>query len=105
MLSDLMGLIVCVAPIVGLLMWREHGDRREQAAGIVRADIHAGVTKALEGESLLAIQVEGPTAWRAGQVTLSTPSGYESLIGQASRSVFERLPSGYDVVIHCGGGT
>jgi len=105
MISDIVGLVVSIAPVVGLLVWRERTDRRQRAAWIVRADIHAGVTRALNGESLVGIDVQYPTAWRPGQVRLSTPSRYESLIGEASRAVLERLPSGYHVMIDCGGGS
>jgi hypothetical protein len=103
MLSDLVGLIISVSPILGLLLWREQADRRQRAAAIVRADVHAGATRALEGESLLAINVNAPTAWWPGRVRLSTPTGYEPLIGRAFQTVLERVPAGYEVVIHCGG--
>jgi hypothetical protein len=102
MFSDLLGLIVSVSPIVGLLVWRERMDRRQDAADIVRADVHAGATRALKGESLLSINVDAPTVWRPGHVRLSTPSGYEPLIGRAFQSVLERVPADYEVVIHCG---
>ena len=103
MFSDLVGLIVSVSPILGLLLWRERVDRRQHAADIVRADVHAGATRALKGESLLAINVQAPTAWRPGHVRLSTPSGYEPLIGKAFQTVLDRVPRDYEVVIHCGG--
>jgi hypothetical protein len=103
MFSDLVGLILSVSPIIGLLVWRGHRDRQQHAADIVHADVHAGATRVLEGESLLAIKVEAPTAWRPGHVRLSTPSGYEPLIGRAFQTVLERVPAGYEVVIHCGG--
>ena len=102
MFSDLMGLIVSMSPIVGLLVWRERMDRRRDAADIVRADVHAGATRALNGESMLAINVDAPTVWRPGHVRLSTPRGYEPLIGHAFQSVLERVPSDYAVVIQCG---
>ena len=103
MLSDLVGLIISVSPVLGLLVWCEHVDRQQHAADIVRAGVHAGVTRALRGESLLAINVQAPTAWRPGHVRLATPSGYEPLIGHAFQTVLERVPNGYEVVIHCGG--
>jgi hypothetical protein len=103
MFSDLVGLIVSVSPILGLLVWRERVDRRQNAADIVRGDVHAGATRALDGESLLAINVQAPSVWRPGHVRLSTPSGYEPLIGRAFQSVLDRVPAGYEVVIHCGG--
>jgi hypothetical protein len=55
------------------------------------------------GESLLAINVQAPSIWQPGHVRLSTPSGYEPLIGRAFQSVLDRVPAGYEVVIHCGG--
>jgi hypothetical protein len=103
MLSDVVGLLVSVAPIVGLLLWREQADRRQVAAAIVRADVHAGATRALQGDSLLAINVHAPTVWRPGRVRLSTPTGYEPILGRAFQTVLERVPVGYEVVIHCGG--
>jgi hypothetical protein len=102
MLSDLMGLIVSMAPILGVLAWRQHVDRRQHAADIARADVHASAIRALHGESMLAINVAPPTAWRPGSVRLSIPSGCEPLIEQTFQRVLERVPSGYDVVIRCG---
>ena len=78
MFSDLVGLVISIAPVIGLLVWQTHTDRRQRAAAIVRADIYANVTRALEGESL---------------------------IGEASRAVLERVPFGYHVIIDCGGGS
>jgi hypothetical protein len=103
MFSDLVGLILSMSPVLGLLLWRERADRQQAAADIVRADVHAGATRALKGESLLAINVQAPTAWRPGHVRLSTPSGYEPLIGKAFQTVLDRVPRDYEVVIHCGG--
>ena len=104
MFGDVVGFVMIAAPVVGLLVWREHVERRKNAADLVRADVHAGAMKALDGETLLAIDVRYPTVWRHGEVRLATPSGYESLIGQATMAVLSRTPAGYDVVIHCGGG-
>lgn len=105
MLSDIVGLVLTMAPVLGLLTWRERADRRQEAADIVRADIHAGMTRALDGESLVAVRVESPTRWRPGQVRLSSPGGYESLIGEASSAAIDRLPAGYYVTLECGGGS
>ena len=54
-------------------------------------------------DSLLAINVHAPTPWRPGRVRLSTPTGYEPILGHAFQTVLERVPVGYEVVIHCGG--
>jgi hypothetical protein len=104
LLSEIVGLALAAGPVVGLLLWRERVDARAEQALIVRADIHAGATRALQGESLLAISVESPTAWSPGEVRLSAPDGYESLVGEALHAVLARTPAGYDVVISCGGG-
>ena len=69
MLSDLVGLIVAVAPFLALLVWREQVERRQHAAALVRADLHAGAVRALGGESLLAINVQG----RARLLVLQAP--------------------------------
>jgi hypothetical protein len=103
MWSDVAGLFFVTAPILGALTWRNLRDHREEAAHAVRAQIHAGATRALGGESLLAIAVEGPTPWSHGQVTLTAPTGYESLIQDVAPSVFARMPANYDLLISCGG--
>ena len=105
MLSDLVGLLLTAAPIIILLVWTERADRRQERAWIIRADVDAGARRALSGDSLLAIAVDCPTAWRRGEVRLATPTGYESVLGQAAHAVLARVPNGYDVIIHCGGGS
>jgi hypothetical protein len=59
--------------------------------------------RALDGESLLAIDVQPPSAWHHGEVRLTTPRGGEPLVASALHAVLERVPHNYDVVIHCGG--
>jgi hypothetical protein len=93
-----------MAAVAVLPLWRERVDWRTEQALTVRAAVHAGATRALDGESLLSISVASPTAWNPGEVRLSAPDGYESLIGDALHAVFARTPTGYDVVISCGGG-
>ena len=105
MLIDLVSLVMCLAPILALLAWRRALDQRALAAGVVRADIHAGVTRALGGETFLAVDVLAPALWRRGRVRLWAPSNYEGLIGAAAPTVFDRLPAHYDVIIHLGGGS
>ena len=103
MLSDLVGFVMVVAPIPALVAWRRATDASVLAAGVVRADIHAGVRRALGGETFLAVDVLAPAPWRRGRVRLWAPSNYEGLIGAAAPTVFDRLPAHYDVIIHCGG--
>jgi hypothetical protein len=105
MLREIAEVVLAAAPIVGLLLWRDRVDARQKAAWLVRADIHAAATRALDGESLLAIDVDPPRVWRRGRVRFSTPSGYESLIGRALHAVDDRVPVNYDVVIYCGSGS
>ena len=81
MIGDVVGFFIAVAPVAGLLMGRGQVDRRQRAADLICADIHVGVTRVLDGESLVAIQVECPTRWRAGRVRLAVPAGYAWLIG------------------------
>ena len=104
MLLDFATLVMCLAPVLGLLAWRRAQDGRELAAAVVRADIHAGVTRALGGETFLAVDVLAPALWRRGRVRLWAPTNYEGLIGAAAPTVFDRLPAHYDVTIHLGGG-
>ena len=104
MLIDLVGLVMVLAPILALLAWRRALDARALAAGVVRADIHAGVTRALGGETFLSIDVLAPAPWRRGHVRMWAPANFEGLIGAAAPTVFDRLPAHYDVIIHCGGG-
>ena len=105
MLSDLVGLIVTLVPVIALLVWTEREERRQERAWNVRADIDAGARRALGGDSMLAIDVECPTPWSAGEVRVATPSGYESMLCQAVHAVLARVPHGYDVIISCGGGS
>ena len=105
MVGDMVGLVATLAPVVGLVVWRRQLDRRQRNAALVRAEVHAGARRALHGETLLAIHVRPPSVWRQGEVRLSTPSGYESLIGQSALAVLARTPAGYDIFIQCGGGS
>ena len=103
-LNDVLGLVVTLGPLVALFMYQERVDRRQRDAWLLRAEIHANMRRTLRGESMIGIDVDLPTAFRAGQVRLSTPSGYESMLGLTSGAVMSRVPNGYDVIIHCGGG-
>ena len=99
-MSDLTGLFLGLSPFLALLLWCEVRDRRRDRADVVRAEIHAATNHALGGETMLSIQVEPALRWRRGRVHLSVPGGYESLIARVSRTVVERLPNRYELVIH-----
>src|SRR3989449_10994544 len=75
---------VVLATLVGLwLAWLKRRERAEDRALTVRAEIQSAVNRALEGGSLLAVQVEPPSSFHSGPVVLSTPSGYEWLVHAA----------------------
>jgi hypothetical protein len=103
MWSDVAGLFIVAAPILGVLTWRNLLDHRAETADALRAELHAGAVRALGGESLLNITVDGPMPWSHGQVTLTAPTGYESLIQDVAPTVFARMPANYDLLISCGG--
>src|SRR5947207_995656 len=65
----------------------------------VRAEIQSAVNRALEGESLLAVQVEPASSFHPGRVVLSTPMGYEWLVHEAWNPVIEHAPKEYEVVL------
>src|SRR6266478_1571147 len=100
--SDLTGLFLGLVPFLTLLLWSEVRDRRRDRADGVRAEIHAATNHVLGGETMLSVQVEAARRWRRGRVHLSVPGGYESLIARVSRTVIERLPNRYELVIHRG---
>jgi nucleotide-binding universal stress UspA family protein len=100
--SDLTGLFLGLSPFLALLLWCEVRDRRRDRADVVRAEIHAATNHVLGGETMLSVQVEPALRWRRGRVHLSVPGGYESLIARVSRTVSERLPQRYELVIHRG---
>jgi hypothetical protein len=97
-MTDLMGMVIAIAPIVAALAWCNVRDRRRDQADGVRADINAVVTRALGGESLVAIEVAPPTRWRAGQIRLGVPGGYDPLLACASEAVLQRMPPDYELV-------
>ena len=103
-LNDVLGMIVTLGPLVALFVYQERVDRRQREAWLLRAEIDARARRVLHGDTMIGIDVDLPTAFRAGQVRLSTPSGYESMLGLTSGAVMSRVPNGYDVIIHCGGG-
>lgn len=91
---------VLLAAIVALwLAWMKRREHAEDRALTVRAEIQSAVNRALDGESLLAVQVEPATSFHPGRVVLSTPSGYEWLVHEAWNPVIEHAPRGYEVVL------
>ena len=87
------------ALVLGLLGWRVRRDHAEERALTVRAEIQSAVNRALDGESLLAVQVEPASGFHPGRVVLTTPRGYEWLVHEAWSPVIEHAPKDYEVVL------
>jgi len=96
---------VLIAPIAvtllafGPVVWRVWRDRREQAALIVRANVHRAILDALGGESYLSVAVDAPGPWRPGRVILSAPAGWDCLIDEAASAALGWLPDNYELVV------
>jgi hypothetical protein len=88
-----------IGVVVGLLAWRVVRDRAEERALTIRAEVQSAVNRALEGESLLAVQVQAASAFHPGRVVLTTPTGYEWLVHEAWTPVISHAPKDYEVVL------
>ena len=99
MLSELVVFVVMAGLVLGPLLWRAREDRRQARALAVRADLHATLFRALRGDSLVAVDVEPPTLWRAGRVVLSAPADWAWLLEPAWASVAAHVPAGYELVV------
>ena len=85
--------------VFGLLAWRVVRDRAQERALALRAEVQNAVNRALDGESLLAVQVEPASAFHPGRVVLITPTGYEWLVHEAWNPVISHAPRDYEVVL------
>ena len=78
-MSDILALIFGTAPVMLALVWRNAIDRRRERADTVTATARAAVSKALGGESLVAVSTEPsrPEKSRKGLSAseVSTPTG------------------------------
>jgi hypothetical protein len=99
MIQVLIAPALVVGLVFGLLAWRVVRDRAQERALTVRAEVQSAVNRALDGESLLAVQVEPASAFHPGRVVLSTPSGYEWLVHEAWNPVISHAPKDYEVVL------
>jgi hypothetical protein len=99
MIPVLIAPALIVALVFGLLAWRVVRDRAQERALAVRADVQSAVNRALDGESLLAVQVEPASAFHPGRVVLITPTGYEWLVHEAWNPVISHAPKDYEVVL------
>jgi len=99
MIQALIAPLMLAAVVASWLVWLKHRERAEERALTVRAEIQSAVNRALEGESLLAVQVEPASGFHPGRVVLSTPRGYEWLVHEAWSPVIEHAPKEYEVVL------
>lgn len=102
MLDAIAPVVFIGALVLGPLAWRVWRDRREEQALEVRAGIAAAVRQALDGDSLVSVQVVPPRALRSGRVILSVPGGWEWLIQEAWPRVVRRVPHDYELVVRTG---
>jgi hypothetical protein len=103
MLGVVVPILLVGALVLGPLVWRLWRDRREERALAVRAAVEAAMRRALRGESLVALDVKAPMAFRSGRVILSVPAPWEWLIRQAWTSVIENVPPDYELVVRTTG--
>jgi hypothetical protein len=87
------------ALVLGPLAWRALHDRRQVLALAVSADIRYAVDRELGGESLISVQVEPATMWRAGRVVLSMPTDWRWLMKPTWDRVLAAMPAGYELVV------
>lgn len=99
MIQALIAPALIVGLVLGLFAWRVVRDRAQERALAVRAEVQSAVDRALDGESLLAVQVEPASAFHRGRVVLVTPTGYEWLVHEAWNPVIEHAPKDYEVVL------
>ena len=95
LLTDLVGLILATAPVIGLLMWERRIEFRAAQTGTGMA---AG---ALNGAAIVAMAPADATEWNPADVRSAALD--DAGIGVALHAVLNR--GGYDVVITCGGGS
>jgi hypothetical protein len=99
MMQALIAPAVLATLVAVWLVWLKRRERAEDRALTVRAEIQSAVNRALDGESLLAVQVEPASTFHPGRVVLSTPTGYEWLVHEAWSPVIEHAPRDYEVVL------
>jgi hypothetical protein len=99
MLSELFVMLIVGSLVLGPLLWRLHQDRRRERALAIRADLHATLFRALEGDSLVGVDVQSPTLWHPGRVVLSAPADWTWLLEPAWGSLAAHVPAGYELVV------
>jgi len=98
LVATLLGLLLVVGP----LLWRVQGDRREARALGIRAYIQSLVDRKLGGESFVSVQVTPRGLWSRGQVVVAVPGGWEDLLEPVWPVLLARVPRGYELVVRRG---
>jgi hypothetical protein len=88
--------------VVGPLLWRVAKDRSESRALSIRAYVQSLVDRKLGGESFVSVQVTPRGLWRAGQVVVAVPGGWEWLLEEVWPVLMARTPRGYELVVRRG---
>ena len=99
MVEGIVGTMLVVGLVVAPLAWRVWQDRRTERALALRAVVHADVTRALGGDSLVAVNVEPPVLGRPGRVELTAPTDWRFLLEPAWTAVMPHVPDNYELVI------
>ncbi|MGH7421220.1 MAG: hypothetical protein ACREI4_06300 [Candidatus Rokuibacteriota bacterium] len=94
--------VIALALVVGPLLWRVRRDRRESRALSTRAYVQSLVDRKLGGESFVVVQVTPRGLWRAGQVVVAVPGGWEWLLEEVWPVLMARVPRGYELVVRRG---
>ena len=97
--------LVGLALVVGPLVWRVAQDRTEARALSIRAYVQSLVDRKLGGESFVSVQVTPRGLWRAGQVVVAVPGGWEWLLEEVWPVLMARTPRGYELVVRRGEST
>jgi hypothetical protein len=97
-IASMVGIVLVAGPLV----WRVLRDRRESRALSTRAYVQSLVDRSLGGESFVSVQVNPRGPWAQGQVVVSVPGGWESMLEDVWPVLLARVPRGYELVVRRG---
>ena len=103
MLAQLVAVVVVGGLVVAPLLWRRRQDRRAESAQAIRAATRSALSRALGGESLVAVDVEPPSLWHPGRVVLSAPADWTWLLEPAWTHLAQQVPADYELVVRTTG--
>jgi len=102
MIEIVVATVIGLLLVVGPLAWRVQLDRREDRALSTRAYVQSLVDRTLGGESFVTVQVTPRGFWTTGQVVVSVPGGWESMLENVWPVLMARVPRGYELVVRRG---